>query len=220
MRLPWRRPRIEPAEGPGANEENVLGPSIFSYRSPGLQAVLAAVPSDGSCRVLDLGPAVGDNVTFISSIAEVVQIVDIFGGSSAGSGDGFAAVDRGLATLRTLDRSRRRSFHLVFTWDVFDYLPEAKAGELLKALSSLCRPAAILHTIVHATETMPDIPNRYRILGGDRLAYEPLTSDRCGAPNLPPASVERLLNGFHIEHSFFLRHGVREYVAIRTGQEA
>ena len=101
--------RIEPAEGPGANEENVLGPSIFSYRSPGLQAVLAAVPSDGSCRVLDLGPAVGDNVTFISSIAEVVQIVDIFGGSSAGSGDGFAAVDRGLATLRTLDRSRRRS---------------------------------------------------------------------------------------------------------------
>jgi hypothetical protein len=70
--------------------------------------------------------------------------------------------------------------------------------------------------IVHATETMPDIPNRYRILGDDQLAYEPVTTDRRGAPNLPPAAVERRLEGFEIEHSFVLRHGVREYVAIRT----
>ena len=219
MRFAWRRSRIELTDGPEENEEDVPGPSIFCYRSPGLQAVLEAVPSDGSCRVLDLGPAISDNVTFLSSIAEVLQIVDVFGWGSATAGAEISVVERGLATLRTLDRTRRRSFHVVFTWDLFDYLPEARAGEILKALSRLCRPGALLHTIVHATETMPDVPNRYRILGDDRLAYEPVTADRRGAPNLPPASVARLLEGFDIEHSFVLRHGVREYVACRTWHE-
>ena len=34
-------------------------------------------------------------------------------------------------------------------------------------------------------------------------------------PDLPPAEVEKLLAGFRVEHSFVLRHGVREYVAVR-----
>jgi len=219
MRLPWRRSRIELIEDREEKEQDIPEPSTLSYPSPGLHAVLAALPSDGSCRVLDLGPAVSDNVAFISSIAELIQIVDIFGGEIPESGTPNAAVDKGLAALRTLSRSRRETFHVVFTWDLFDYLPETMSAEILRALSRLCRPAALLHTIVHATDTMPDMPNRYRILGDDRLAYEPVTSDRRGAPNLPPASVERLLNGFHIEHSFVLRHGVREYVASLTGQE-
>jgi hypothetical protein len=213
MQLPWRRSRIVLTEGPEENEKDVPGPSIFSSRSPGLQAVLAAAPSHGACRVLDLGPAIGDNVTRISSIAEAIQIVDLFGVGSAGSEADYSAVDTGLATLRDLQRTKRQSFDMVFTWDVLDYLPDAMATEVLKALSDLCRPGALLHAIFHASETMPDIPTRYRILGDDRLAYEPVTSNRRGAPNLPPALVERLLKGFHIEHSFVLRHGVREYVA-------
>ena len=216
MRLPWRRSRIELADPPGEHEEDDPGPSIFSYRSPGLEALLAAVPSDGSCRVLDLGPAISDNVAFLSSIADVIQIVDVVGGGFVEGSADFPTVERGLATLRSLSRTRRRTFHVVFGWDLFDYLPEAMAGDFLGAVGSLCRPGALLHTIVHATETMPGIPNRYRILGDDQLAYEPVTSDQRGAPNRPPAAVERLLEGFDIEHSFVLRHGVREYVAIRT----
>lgn len=204
------------SDGPEENEIEAPEPSVLSVRSPGLQTIVAALPSDGSCRVLDLGPAIGDNVTFISSISEALQIVDLFGvGSTEGEAE-YAAVDSGLATLRKLDRTKHRSFHLVFTWNMFDYLPEARAGEVLEALGNLCRPGALLHTIVNATDTMPDIPTRYRILGDDRLACEPVTSDRRGAPNLPPATVERLLRGFHVEHSFVLRHGVREYVAMRT----
>ena len=220
MWLPWRRSRIELMDGPEENEKDLSEPSILSCRSPGLQTVVAALPSDGSCRVLDLGPAIGDNLTFVSSIAEALQIVDLFGVGSAEGDVDYANVDTGLATLRSLDRTKHRTFHLVFTWDMFDYLPEARAREVLEALGNLCRPGALLHAIVHATDTMPAIPTRYRILGDDRLACEPVTSDWRGAPNLPPATVERLLKGFHIEHSFVLRHGVREYVASRTAFEA
>lgn len=213
MQLPWRRSRIVLMEGTEENVQDVSGPSIFSGRSPGLQAVLAAAPPRGTCSVLDLGPAIGDNVAQLSSIAETIQIVDLFGVGFAGGEADVSGVDKGLATLRNLQRTKRRSFQMVFTWDTFDYLPDAMATEVLKALSNLCRHGALLHAIFHASDTMPDVPTRYRILGNDRLAYEPVTSNRRGAPNLPPARVERLLKGFHIEHSFLLRHGVREYVA-------
>jgi hypothetical protein len=213
MWLPWRRSRIELIDGPEENEKDAPEPPILSCRSPGFQTVVAALPSDGSCRVLDLGPAIGDNVTFISSIADALQIVDLFGVGSGEGGAEFATVDTGLATLRNLDRTEHRSFHLVFTWAMFDYLPDARAREVLEAVGNLCRPGALLHAIVHATDTMPDVPTRYRILGDDRLACEPVTSNRRGAPNRTPAAVDGLLEGFDIEHSFVLRHGVREYVA-------
>ncbi len=216
MQLPWRRSGIELTDRSEENEADDPQPAIFSYRSPGMKAVLAAVPSDGSCRVLDLGPAISDNVTYLSSFAEAMQIVDLVGEGSSDGGAELPALERGLATLRALSRARSRSFHVVFGWDLFDYLPEARARDILEAVGSLCRPGALLHTIVHATETMPGIPNRYRILSDDRLAYEQVTTVRRGAPNVPPAAVERLLEGFEIEHSFVLRHGVREYVAMRT----
>jgi len=220
MRLPWRRSRFEQAEGPEETEKEAQGPAINSYRSPGLHEALAAVPSDGSCRVLDLGPAVSDNVAFISSIAEMLQIVDAFG---YGFNEGDVETSRvlaGVATLRSLHQKSPRPFHLVLAWDLFNYLPETRAKEVLEFLAGLCRPGARLHTIVYATDTMPDFPNRYRILGDDSLAYEPVTVNRRGAPSLTPAAVARLLSGFQVEHSFVLRHGVHEYVAARTGLEA
>ncbi len=62
---------------------------------------------------------------------------------------------------------------------------------------------------------MAAVPNRYRIVDGARLTYEPATTELQGVPNLPPAVVEKLLKGFRVEHSFVLQHGVHEYVASR-----
>ena len=75
MKLPWLSKaetasveEIPPAEPPG--------PVIDYYSSPGLEVALNAVPSDGSCKVLDLGPSVADNVEFVSTFASYLQIVD------------------------------------------------------------------------------------------------------------------------------------------------
>lgn len=212
MKLPWRsRAGSVSIEDPPPEPP---GPSIEVHASPGLEEAIAGVPDDGSCKVLDLGPSVADNVEFVSGFASYLQIVDaIERGPWADDAEG-AGLGR-LSTLQPLVKKHRRSFHLVFVWDVLNYLSPEQAERLIHAVAELCLPGARLHAIVYATDTMPAVPNRFRILGGSRLAYEASTNDLKGVPALPASAVEKLLKGFRIEHSFVLQHGVHEYVAAR-----
>jgi hypothetical protein len=120
-----------------------------------------------------------------------------------------------LSVLQSLFDEHRRSFSLVLMWDVINYLSVDQAERLLQSVAELCLPSARLHAIVFATDTMAAVPNRYRIIDSARLAYEPATTELRGAPDLPPAAVQKLLQGFRVEHSFVLQHGVHEYVASR-----
>jgi hypothetical protein len=212
MKLPWRS-RVEVAPVEEAPPEPI-GPKIEIYSSPGLEEALRGVPDDGSCKVLDLGPALAANVEFVSSFASYLQIIDaIERGPSASDteGGGFGRV----SALNALLGEHRRSFNLVLAWDVFNYLSAEQAERLDQSVAELCLPSARLHAIFFATDTMPAIPNRYRIVDRARLAYEPGTTEVQGAPDLPPAAVGKLLKGFRIEHSFVLQHGVHEYIATR-----
>jgi hypothetical protein len=212
MKLPWRsRAEAVSIEDPPPEPP---GPSIEIHGSPGLEEAVRGVPGDGSCKVLDMGPSVADNVDFVSSFASYLQIVDAIE-RGPGSDDAQGAGLGRLSTLQPLVKKHRRSFHLVLMWDVLNYLSPERAERLIQTVAELCIPGARLHAIVHSTDTMPAVPNRYRILGGSRLAYEPGTTDIRGVPNLPPSAVEKLLKGFRIEHSFVLQHGVHEYVAAR-----
>ena len=212
MRLPWRS-RAETVRSEAVLPEP-SDPVIEIYRSPGLEEALRGTPDDGSCKVLDLGPSVADNVEFVSSFASYLQIIDAIGRDPTASGlqdSGF----RRLSALQELVDQHRRSFSLVLMWDVLNYVSIAQAGRILESVAELCLPGARLHAIVFATNTMAAIPNRYRIIEGARIAYEPSTTEQLGAPDLPPAAVEKLLQGFRVEHSFVLQHGVHEYVASR-----
>jgi hypothetical protein len=74
MKLPWRS-RVEPAS-PEVIAPEPPSPVIDIHSSPGLEEALRGVPNDGSCKVLDLGPSVADNIEFVSSFASYLQIID------------------------------------------------------------------------------------------------------------------------------------------------
>ena len=214
MRVPWRTRRQEAAVLDVAHESPP--PQAESQPSPGLGAALAGLPSDGSCGVIDLGPAVAGNLDFVSTFASKVQIVDLLGGGSANAAAQAPDLERGMQALRQLVPLANGTFHLVLAWDLLAYLPSHRIGDLIGLMAELCRPEARLHAIVPTTEMIPAAPSRYRIVDAESLVYEPATADLRAAPELPPNEVDKLLEGFEIEHSFVLRHGVREYVAMRN----
>jgi len=212
MKLPWRS-RVETAS-PEAIPPEPPGPVVDIYSSPGLEEALRGKPDDESCKVLDLGPSVADNVEFVSSFASYLQIIDAIDRNPSASDFGGRGFGR-LSALQALFDKHRRSFSLVLMWDVLNYLSIDQAERLLQSVAELCLPGARLHAIVFATNTMAAIPNRYRIIDNARIAYEKATTEQLGAPDLPPAAVGKLLQGFRVEHSFVLQHGVHEYVASR-----
>jgi hypothetical protein len=212
MKLPWRS-RAEPTPIEEVPIEPP-GPKIEIYSSPGLDGAVSAVPDDGNCKVLDLGPSVAANLEFLASFASYLQIVDAVDRGPAAANLGGPESVR-LSTLNTLLDQHRRSFNLVLAWDVFNYLSPEQAERLNQSVAELCLPSARLHAIFFATDTMPAVPHRYRIVDRGHLAYEPATTELRGAPSLPAAAVGKLLKGFRIEHSFVLQHGVHEYVATR-----
>ena len=212
MKLPWRS-RVETAT-PEVIPPEPPAPVVNVYNSPGLEEVLRGVLDDGSSKVLDLGPSIADNVEYVSLFASYLQIVDAIDRDPSASdleGGGFSR----LSSLQTLFDDHRRTFGLVLMWDVLNYLSVDQAERMVESVAELCLPGARLHAIVFAKDTMAAVPNRYRIIDNARLAYEPVTTELLGAPDLPPAAVQKLLKGFRVEHSFVLQHGVHEYVATR-----
>lgn len=212
MKLPWRS-RVETAS-PEAIPPEPPGPVVDIYSSPGLEEALRGKPDDESYKVLDLGPSVADNVEFVSSFASYLQIIDAIDRNPSASDFGGGGFGR-LSALQALFDKHRRSFSLVLMWDVLNYLSIDQAERLIQSVAELCLPGARLHAIVFATNTMAAIPNRYRIIDNARIAYEKATTEQLGAPDLLPAAVGKLLQGFRVEHSFVLQHGVHEYVASR-----
>ena len=167
MRLPWRARQQESAVLDVVRE--FTPPPVETHSSPGLKATLAGVPSDGSCRVLDLGPAVAGNLDFVSTFASRMQIADLLGGGDPKTAAQASDLERGMQALRDLLTLSGRTFHLVLAWDVLAYLSSHRADDLVGVLAELCSPDARLHAIIPTAEMMPAVPSRYRIVDEENL---------------------------------------------------
>jgi hypothetical protein len=216
MKLPWpSRDAVKPPSSDEASSE-VARPPVATYTSPGLEAAFAGLPEPPACRVLELGPAVGDNVAFVSRLAQLIEVVDMgrvpFGRRSPVG----PAIERDISRLRELQAEGAGPFDLVLAWDLLNYVSRESLSEFVELLAILCAPRGRLLATVFEGETMPARPSRYRIAGPTRLVSEAVTRDVTGAPDLPPAEIERLFRGFRVERSFVLRHGAREYLAVAS----
>jgi len=207
MKLPWTtRARILAADPETRPQEVPPGSEI--HRSPGLEAVMEGLSHGGAIRILDLGPAISENVEFFAGRAARIQIVDALRGSF---GTGAATV-----VVRELAQASNGGFHLVLLWDCLNYLSPEERKALVESIVPLCRPDARCLAMVITSATMTVSPTRFRIVDESHLTYERSTTEMMGAPQMTPAAVRELLVGFSIEHAFVLRNGVREFVAIRS----
>lgn len=192
------------AHGDGAEAEPGGAEELLS---PGLRAALAGPSARPGCRVLDFGPLLPANLNFLSRFASHVGIADL-----SGEENGGADAQGWRSRLVGVDGP----FDLVLAWDFLSHIDRTAVRDLVGWLSSATRPGAALFLMVHEGPEMPARPGVFEIRGNDRIARRPEICDTVAAPRIPPAEVARLLVGFRVDASFLLRHGVREYVALRA----
>jgi methyltransferase family protein len=190
------------------------------HRSLALAALLEEFRRSRKLQVLDLGPAVGSNVEFLSQFGCKIYIEDLFAaleargaGEGNGGGEGAEAGPQFFADF--LPTSESASFDVVLAWDTFNYLSRKELGYLIRHLSPFCHPGTLVFALISFQKQIPARPIRFRIVDPQKLAYEMRTTAVRPAPRFTPAEMNDLLRGFRVDRSFLLQHGIQEYLFVK-----
>jgi hypothetical protein len=185
------------------------------YGAPGLRTALSRLRTDRINSILDLGPAVACNLSFMARFPCHLRIVDLLG-CVAEPAPAEATDDRGRRVFsdRLLPLGER-PYDLVLAWDVLDHLDRGTAARLASRLRSLTRPGARLYALAATSHQVGSDCTVFAIRDLETLEYRRSAHRADRSPPFSPAELAQLLSGFAIERSVILRHGFQEYVAVR-----
>ena len=197
-RLRRRPPPVESAETQGAPPDTYRTTHVLSD-------FVAAVRAKPAPVVLDLGPAVGTNVTFLGEeVACKVFIEDLLGKRPAGpSGDDD--------TWRPRLSQPDESVDGVLCWDVLDHLDDAARWALAAELSRVLSPAGVL--LLYQRVDRRAFPGRvvYEIAGPDRVCVHRSDDAAQGVERpLKHRELEVLFEGLHAVKTVLLKSSTRE----------
>jgi hypothetical protein len=191
---------VDAAPGPGES-----GGTVQS--APGIAALLEELPTDGVDTVLDLGPAVGNNLRWFGRYARRLRFADLK--------RAWRSVGSLAEALDGLGHHPDAPYDLILAWDFIDQVsPEQRPG-VVASLAAVSAPGARLHFMIDMSDLQFVRPARYSVVDAHHLRRDDAGPLQPAQPRLTPADVERLMAPFLILHAFVLRSGVREYVAVR-----
>jgi hypothetical protein len=205
--------KSKPASAPAG------APEPAAHHSLGFRALTRVLRRGGGASILDLGPALGQNIAFFGQFGCRVHVGDFY--RSRLEAGVFTDEDhpaRQYARLLPLAADER--FDVVIAWDLLDYLEPKDVDALVAHLAPTLHDGTLLFAMVSYQKEIPASPMRFRIADDEHLIYETGGAARrpCRRHKLP--DLERHLPGFKIDSSFLLRNGMQEYLwAYRTPRE-
>ncbi len=192
----------EPGDGGAIRPSRTLRPFLQE---------LAAAPSP---VVVDLGPVIGSNVSFLGSrLACKLFPEDLYAELDQpfprGDGDGLASV------LAAKLRQDPGEVDGILAWDVFDYLERGEASALAKRLVALLRPGGLLMALFTTEPRHEAASRRYIIADADHLRHRPAPGARWARTVWPLRDIEVLLAPLEVRQSHLLAHHQREMLLRR-----
>lgn len=198
---------------PGSQRPSSSGQEGVNHHSLALKHALRRFRALGGSRVLDLGPALGRNVQFLSAFISKLFVADLY--STIRSQAGRSALDRARMDrilIRDLPRPEEAPIDLILVWDLLDYLDREQIATLGRHLAKLCRRDSLVLILLSTLQTMPELPGRYLMLDPETLRCENDSKRERRSPGYKEPDLERLMPAFEVETSFLLRSGIQEYV--------
>lgn len=211
MRWPFARDEVDSFD----DLERSTEPATGVHRSPGLRAALSHLHEERPTNVLDLGPAVAPNIEFFSRFPCRLHIVDLLNRIAADSNSAHRLEDEPEAYFEEMLSTEIEQFDLVLAWTVFDHLENEAACHLASQLAPLTVAGGRLFALGAVAYHEDRQGLSFSMCGSDTLSYCVAKRRDRHAEVLNPATFAKRLGGFAIDESVVLRHGFREYVAIR-----
>jgi len=202
---------------PRAKTDSLSGGQIhkdgLTHHSLALKHALRRFRALGGSRVLDLGPAIGRNVQFLSTFIAKLFIADLYGTiwkEAGSSGMDRVKLDRILS--HDLPPTSQKPIDLILVWDLLNYLDREQVTTLGRHLAGLCRRDSVVLVLLSTQQTIPELPGRYLMLDPETLRYENASKRERRSPGYKEPDLEKLMPAFEVETSYLLRSGIQEYV--------
>jgi hypothetical protein len=179
------------------------------YSTKALRKFLSAVTANETPVILDLGPVVGSNVSFLGEhLGCKIFVEDIFADLDRHVREGN--LDALPAFLKTRFPQGDGTVDGVLCWDILDYLDRPSGQALADELSRLLRPEGALLGFFTTTQLRDLRYTKYIIVDELNLRYRPYAAGRSRQTVLPNRDIIRLFTRLRVSDSFLLQNNLRE----------
>ena len=212
MRL-WRAASRTPTRVEAARQTPEPSPAPTpAFRSWALADLLRSREADRRWRVLDLGSANHNNMSFFlgRGASYVVEALYATTAPCRVGGRFDAGSMRNLPDLLRFPPDAR--FDAILAWDLLDYLGAAGLAVLGERLAPHCHPRTLLHAMVAREGKLPAQPARWEIVDEQTIRQWPQGGPLLDAVRLTDASLQRALGAFRVDRSYLLQNGLQEFL--------
>jgi hypothetical protein len=179
------------------------------YSTKALRKFLTAVTANESPVVLDLGPVIGSNVSFLGEhLGCKIFVEDIFADLDRHVRSGTTELLPGF--LKDRFPQADSTVDGVLCWDIMDYLDRPAAQALADQLTRLLRPEGALLGFFTTTQLRDLRYTKYVIVDEENLRYRPYAAVRSRQAVMPNRDIIRLFTTLRVSDSFLLKNNLRE----------
>lgn len=184
-----------------------------------LAKFLTALGNREAPVVLDLGPVVGSNVSFLGEqLGCRLRVEDLF------SDIDRLTKEQKLETLPDFLEQRfsyaPESLDAVLCWDVLDYLDKPAATVLAAKVVEWVKPGGVVLCFFNMVANPVPVYTRYVIAGTEHLHYRTSPAAHPRRTVYQNRDIDRLFAGLYVSESFLLQHKVREVLLRKKAQAA
>jgi 2-polyprenyl-3-methyl-5-hydroxy-6-metoxy-1,4-benzoquinol methylase len=216
---PGNRPKqpANPAARPQAAPRGGSAAEFLSTRpSRGLEEFFTYIRDRSGLRILDLGAATQQNVTFITDLGhrlyseDFLQILnDTFGPDGTTDQSNPGRIEYFLK--QTLDYQEGQ-FDGVLVWDVLEYLAPALLTAVMERLQHVVRPKSYMLAFFHAEDKLDAVPFYTFRIGAANALEVAQHGVRQPAQLYNNRSLEKLFGRFESVKFFLTRERLREVI--------
>jgi len=196
-------------EAASALDTSVTQVTEVSYPTQALQKFLRCLHGAENPLILDLGPVVGNNVTFFGEqlgcrirVEDVAADIDrhVKGGKLELLPEYFAG--RFTQAPGSVDG--------ILCWDILDYLDRPAAQALATALCRLLKPDGCLLGLFSTAETPGQVYTKYVVVDESTLRYRTYPGLRQRQRSLLNGDIIKLFKDLRVTDSFLMKSKLRE----------
>ena len=198
-----RKEEREPSDAGGDNTPLVP--------SKALPRFLASLGAREQPTLLDLGPVVGQNVTFFGEqLGCKIFVEDVAADIERHSREG--KIDTLAAFFTSRFPQAENWFDGILAWDVFDYLDKASAQALAGQLTRILKPDGVLLAVFNASEPKPGPASytRHIVVDSAHLRHRPYAGTRAKQRPILNRDIIRMFEPLRVTEQFLLKTNVRE----------